>query len=112
MPVDQPPPVVITALPAPASDAEEPSVYGPPDEQNVTSKKPEKVECPQISEDEIVVCAPVDSDRYLPGPSLPTSGTAVDDLGEAIRQIKIGPFEVDPDLRPRNSAGIGVRIRF
>ena len=112
MAFDQPPPIVITALPPPPAEEEKPTVYGPPDEQNSAPREPEGESCPQVSANEIVVCAPIDSDRYLLGPDLPTRGTAMDDFGEAIRRIKIGPVELDPDLRPRDSAGIGVRIRF
>ena len=76
---------------------------------------PQERECPQSSEDVIVVCAPEDEERYRYRPAGPPPPTAMEEFGDALR-VKIGPVEGDvvqmPTLHRAPSIGVRARIRF
>lgn len=111
MPIELPPPVVITAPAAHAAAVTPDEVYGPIDTEGAGEQQDQtRQECPQSSEDEIVVCAPVDNDQYRIG-SVSAPPTVMEELDQAVR-IKVGGVEFDPDARPDGTIGIGVRIRF
>jgi hypothetical protein len=72
-------------------------------------------ECPQSSEQVIVVCAPEDEERYRYRPAGPPPPTAMEELDQALH-LKIGPVEGDPVQMPTlhgaPSVGVRARIRF
>jgi hypothetical protein len=124
MPVDLPPPVVVTTVSEPAKEIVAQDVYGPKDLEEPEQRDegpPEQLtsECPQTSENVITVCASVDPRQHRLGNLPPPTETAWNTLDKATT-IKLGPAEIQPQVIdgetgspiPQKGVGIGMRIRF
>jgi hypothetical protein len=120
MPVDLPPPTIITALAEPEAD-EAAEAYGPVDtsgDQDGGGSADLIVECPQSSEAVIVICAPVDPRQYRLRKLTTRWGASWDELDSATT-IRLGPAEIQPQVMegsdapiPAKGVGVGMRIKF
>lgn len=124
MPVDLPPPVIVTSMAEPAPEIAAGELYGPVDTEQAEppdsdGAKQQIAECPQSSEDVIVVCAPTDPARHRLG-DLPPPGETSWNILDAATTISLGPAEIQPQVMdgdtaspiPAKGVGVGMRIRF
>lgn len=124
MPVDLPPPVVVTTISQPVEEIVAQEVYGPKDLENPEQRDDSQAEqltseCPQTSENVITVCASVDAGQHRLGTLPPPSETAWNAV-DAATTIKLGPAEIQPQVIdgetgspiPAKGVGVGLRIRF
>ena len=124
MPVDLPPPVVVTTIVQSAEEIVAQDVYGPKDLEDPEPRDGGQAEqltpeCPQTSENVITVCASVDPRQHRLGNLPPPSETAWNAL-DAATTIKLGPAEIQPQVIdgetgspiPAKGVGVGLRLRF
>lgn len=108
MPVDLPPPVLITAPLTKAPPTVHGEVYGPIDKEAAPRDQGGAQECPEGKPDEIVVCADVaDDQQYRIGPLAPPPKTAMEEVSDALR-FRHGKLEYGL-IAPGQ---VGIRIRF
>jgi len=108
VPVDAPPPVIVSvpSVPAPVAGP----VYGPVDIEAHPEAGHAGDDCPQPTVNEIVVCAEVDNDQYRLVHVQPPE-SAPDGLGEALN-LKIGNLEVGSIDRGDGVRVFGLRLKF
>jgi len=124
MPIDLPPPEIATTIFHPATEIAAQEPYGPPDTGQPEQRHDDEVrqltpDCPQSSENEIVVCAPTDPGQHRLG-DLPPPGQTSWNILDAATTIKLGPAEFQPHVMdgdssspiPAKGVGIEMRIRF
>lgn len=124
MPVDLPPPVIVTTISEPAAEITAQELYGPldmepPKQRDIDGAEQLTPECPQSSENLITVCAVIDSTQHRLGSLPPPVETAWKELDVATT-IKLGPVEIQPQAMdgdtgspiPAKGVGVGMRIRF
>ena len=106
MPLDAPPPVVITASAEPSVSPQVEEVYGP-----IDTESPTEDECGQPASDEIVVCATVEDEEAPVDAAPPPPKTAMEQLGDALN-VKIGDVEIGSIDNGDGTRSFGLRLKF